>query len=150
MENIKDLLMDCCCGTTSKECTCNSDKNCNKEELIKAIEEHVNTSKAIRECAWGYVQTLPLEGVDMDILHKFIMTSKFDDFNAFIRMLPKYKAVKDLQKGEMFVNPDGGEKLQAWSLKEHEDGTCTVKALHYDNELSKYLFDSDRMVIIAE
>ena len=68
--------MDRCCGTTSKECTCNSDKNCNKEELIKAIEEHVNTSKAIRECAWGYVQTLPLEGVDMDILHKFIILNK--------------------------------------------------------------------------
>lgn len=144
MTDLGKIIGECLTCETSCEC-----KKSTKESLIEAIEDHVNTSKEIRKAALEYIKTLPID-VDMDILEKFIMTCKFDEFNEFIRKMPEFKAVKDLKRGEFFVNPDGGEKLQAWSIKLNDDGSCTLNALHYDNELTKYLFDQERMVIIPE
>ena len=131
------------------KCNCSNKSMTTKEEILKLMDAHMQTSLDIRKALAAYIR-LVCSKEEADSLCEYIKTCNFADVHAIAKQLPECKAACELTKGEFFINPDGGEKLQAWNVKPNEDGTVTIKALHYDNELSKYLFDAERMVAISK
>lgn len=120
-----------------------------KKQLKERMEAHVQESLNIRKEVSKILEEKKINDEDLDT---YIRTCTFDKLKSIVDItIPNdTKKIKDLTKGEMFLNPDGGELLQFISLESAKDGKYTiVDAISYNNELKTYFFESDRDVEIV-
>lgn len=120
-----------------------------KKELKEKMEAHVQESLNIRKEVSKILEEKKINDEDLDT---YIKTCTFDKLKNIVDIvIPNdTKKIKDLTKGEMFLNPDGSELLQFISLESAKDGKYViVDATSYDNELKTYFFESDRDVEIV-
>lgn len=120
-----------------------------KKQLKERMEAHVQESLNIRKEVSKILEEKKINDEDLDT---YIRTCTFDKLKSIVDItIPNdTKKIKDLTKGEMFLNPDGGELLQFISLESTKDGKYViVDAISYNNELRTYFFESDRDVEIV-
>ena len=120
-----------------------------KKQLKERMEAHVQESLNIRKEVSKILEEKKINDED---LNTYIRTCTFDKLKSIVDVtIPNdTKKIKDLTKGEMFLNPDGDELLQFISLELAKDGKYTiVDAISYNNELKTYFFESDRDVEIV-
>lgn len=120
-----------------------------KKQLKERMEAHVQESLNIRKEVSKILEEKKINDEDLDT---YIRTCTFDKLKSIVDItIPNdTKKIKDLTKGEMFLNPDGGELLQFISLESTKDGKYViVDAVFYNNELRTYFFESDRDVEIV-
>ena len=120
-----------------------------KKQLKERMEAHVQESLNIRKEVSKILEEKKINDED---LNTYIRTCTFDKLKSIVDVtIPNdTKKIKDLTKGEMFLNPDGDELLQFISLELAKDGKyAIVDAISYNNELKTYFFESDRDVEIV-
>lgn len=120
-----------------------------KKELKERMEAHVQESLNIRKEVSKILEEKKLNDEEIDT---YIKTCTFDKLKSIVDLIipNDTKKIKDLTKGEMFLNPDGGELLQFLSLESAKDGKYViVDAISYNNELKTYFFESNRDVEIV-